>query len=96
MAHWRTVLGDRLFEVHYADLVDDPETVSRRMIDHCGLEWDDLCLQFDRNKGAVKTASQWQVRQPIYKTSLQRWKHYEHYLSPLIEALQWPVGEMPG
>lgn len=88
MSHWRAVLGERLFEVQYADLVDDPQSVSRRLIDRCGLEWNDQCLQFDRNEGAVRTASQWQVRQPIYKTSLQRWKHYERHLSPLVEALQ--------
>lgn len=88
MAHWRAVLGDRLFEVQYSELVEDPESVSRRLIDHCGLEWDDRCLQFDRNRGAVRTASHWQVRQPIYRTSLQRWKHYERHLSPLLEALQ--------
>lgn len=88
MAHWRAVLGERLFEVQYADLVDDPESTGRRLIDHCGLEWNERCLQFDRNGGAVKTASQWQVRQPIYKTSLQRWKHYVRHLAPLIEALQ--------
>jgi tetratricopeptide (TPR) repeat protein len=88
MSHWRSVLGERLFEVQYADLVGDPESISRRLIDHCGLEWNDQCLQFDRSRGAVRTASQWQVRQPIYKTSLQRWKHYERHLSPLVEALQ--------
>ncbi len=88
MAHWRSVLGQRLFEVQYADLVGDPEPISRSLIDHCGLEWNDQCLQFNRSKGAVRTASQWQVRQPIYKTSLQRWKHYERHLTPLIKALQ--------
>jgi hypothetical protein len=87
MAHWRTVLGSRLFEVDYEELVSDQETVSRRLVACCGLEWDERVLGFHRHERQVNTASQWQVRQPIYRTSLQRWKHYEKYLSPLREAL---------
>lgn len=87
MAHWREVLGERLIEVDYEETVENQEAVSRRLIEHCGLEWDDGCLAFHESTRTVKTASQWQVRQPIYKTSKQRWRNYDRYLGPLKEAL---------
>jgi tetratricopeptide (TPR) repeat protein len=87
MDHWQTVLPSRILEVNYEDLVDDPESVSRRIIDHCGLDWDERCLDFNQTSRPVLTASREQVRQPIYRTSVARWRNYEKHLGPLLEAL---------
>ena len=87
MAHWRAVLGDRLYEVRYEDLVADQERVSRELIDFVGLDWDDACLAFNEQKRAVKTASVWQVRQPIYNSSVKKWKMYDGYIDTLLDAL---------
>lgn len=88
MDHWRRVLPVKMLEVDYEETIADQEGMSRRLIAHCGLEWDDRCLQFHKTDRAVKTASVWQVRQPIYKTSVERWRRYERHLGPLIRALE--------
>jgi tetratricopeptide (TPR) repeat protein len=78
MAHWRAVLpADRFVEVDYEALIADPEPVSRTLIAGCGLEWDPVCLRPEHNGRVVKTASKWQVRQPIQKSSVARWHRYE-------------------
>lgn len=88
MAHWASVLpADRFFEFDYEDLVADQEGMSRRLIEFCGLEWDDACLNYYENDSAVKTASIWQVRQKIYTSSVERWRNYEPYIAPLLELL---------
>jgi tetratricopeptide (TPR) repeat protein len=88
MDHWRTVLpAGWMLEVRYEELVDDLEGVSRRMIAHCGLEWDDRCLRFQDADRAVRTASFAQVRRPISRGSVGRWRRYEPYLGPLLAAL---------
>jgi tetratricopeptide (TPR) repeat protein len=88
MAHWRRTLPPQtLLEVRYEALVEDPETWSRRMLEHIGLPWDPRCLEFHRTERAVLTASSWQVRQPIGKSSIGRWRRYERLLAPLREAL---------
>jgi hypothetical protein len=83
MAHWRKVLPTRMYEVQYEELIEDPERISRELVDYIGLEWDDRCLAFHQTKRAVRTASNWQVRQPIYKRARKRWKNYEHNLAQL-------------
>jgi hypothetical protein len=88
MEHWEKVLPNPLFELKYEDMVADQEGVSRRLIEFCGLEWDDGCLEFHASSRAVKTASQWQVRQPIYKSSTERWRRYESHLEPLQKGLE--------
>ncbi|MFQ5509575.1 MAG: sulfotransferase [Leptospirillia bacterium] len=88
MAHWREVLDIRLLEVGYEELVADQESMSRKIIEHVGLPWDDACLNFHENRRVVSTASYDQVRQPIYQSSVARWKRYEKHLGPLIEALE--------
>lgn len=88
MEHWHDVLPGQILDVRYEDMTDDPEMVSRKIIKHIGLDWEDGCLQFHKNKGGVQTASVWQVRQPIYKTSVERWRRYEKYLGPLQQALK--------
>ncbi len=88
MDHWRTVLPEgAMLEVQYEDLVADHEAQARRLIAFCGLEWSDACLDFFKNDRSIRTASVIQVRQPIYTTSLARWKRYEPHLGPLIETL---------
>jgi len=85
MDHWRRVLPpETLLEVRYEELVADPERVSREMVQFCGLDWDAACLQFHSKAGAVRTPSSWQVRQPIYTRSVQRWRNYEPYIGPLL------------
>lgn len=88
MAHWRTVLGpDAFIDVAYEDVVADMEGEARRMLDYVGLAWDDRCLSFHQTDRSVRTASVAQVRQPIYKTSVERWRVYEPWIGPLLEAL---------
>jgi len=88
MDHWRTVLPTgMLFEIQYEDLVERPEEMSRKLMGFCGLEWDEQCLNAHENERSVRTASSWQVRQPIYKTSRERWRRYEKHLAPLLAAL---------
>jgi tetratricopeptide (TPR) repeat protein len=82
--HWRSVLpADRFIEVDYEDLTRMPEPVIRRIIAACGLAWHDACLRPESNPRAVKTPSKWQTRQPIYRTSVARWRRYEAWLGPL-------------
>jgi len=88
MAHWSRHLPLPVHEVSYEDLVTDPRTVSRKLIEFCGLPWDERCLDFHRTPRTVQTASKLQVRRPIYKTSVGRWKPYEAQLKPLLDALR--------
>ena len=82
--HWRSVLpADRFIEVDYEDLTGAPEPVIRRIIAACRLTWQDACLRPESNPRAVKTPSKWQTRQPIYRTSVARWRRYEPWLGPL-------------
>lgn len=86
--HWRSVLpSDRFIEVDYGDLTRAPEPVIRRMIAACGLSWSDDCLRPELNPRAVKTPSKWQTRQPIYRTSVARWRRYEPWLGLLRELV---------
>jgi tetratricopeptide (TPR) repeat protein len=88
MAHWRAILPeDRFLDVSYEQVVDDLELQARRLIAFCSLDWDDACLAFHRTERLVRTASVNQVRQPLYRTSVARWKAYERHLGPLMEAL---------
>ncbi|MGB6384224.1 MAG: sulfotransferase [Terriglobales bacterium] len=82
--HWRRVLPpDRFIEIDYEDLTRAPEPVIRRIIAACGLAWDAACLRPESNTRAVNTPSKWQARQPIYRTSVARWRRYEPWLGPL-------------
>ena len=84
MHHWRSVLPpDRFIEIDYEQLTREPEPVIRRIIAACGLVWDEPCLRPESNPRAVKTPSKWQTRQPIYRTSVARWRRYEPWLGPL-------------
>jgi tetratricopeptide (TPR) repeat protein len=82
--HWRSVLpADRFLEVDYEELTREPEPIIRRIIRACGLPWHDACLHPESNPRAVKTPSKWQTRQPIYRSSVARWRRYEPWLGPL-------------
>ena len=92
MEHWKSVLPIEIHEIRYESLIENQEAESRKLIDFCGLEWDPACLRFDRSDRVVRTASNWQVRQPIYGRSVERWRRYESFLGPLRERL----GEIAG
>jgi len=88
MAHWRRVLPpSQMLEVRYEDVVGDLDGAARRIVAHCGLAWDARCLDFHRTERAVRTASAAQVRRPIYRDSVARWRKYERFLAPLLAAL---------
>lgn len=88
MRHWQTEFPDILHDVSYEDLVENQERVSKEIIAHCGLEWESACLEFDKNTAPVATASAAQVRKPIYRDALARWRRFETQLAPLIKRLQ--------
>ncbi|MGI9385909.1 MAG: tetratricopeptide repeat-containing sulfotransferase family protein, partial [Methyloligellaceae bacterium] len=85
--HWRDVLPGRMFEVNYEDIVADHEGMSRKLIEHVGLSWDDACLDFHKSERGVQTASAAQVRKPIYNSSIGAWRNYAKHLAPLRQAL---------
>jgi tetratricopeptide (TPR) repeat protein len=88
MQHWRTVLpAGVILDVRYEDMVSNLEREARRILEFCGLEWDPRVLEFHKTDRTVKTWSAQQVRQPIYASSIGRWRHYETKIGPLIEAL---------
>lgn len=88
MDHWRSVLpADAFMVVQYEDIVADQATQAKRLIDYCGLKWHDACLSFHKTRRSVRTASLTQVRQPIYTSSIERWRPYEPFLGPLLDAL---------
>lgn len=87
MDHWREVLPGRILDIDYERLVSDPETISKRIISHCGLEWQDSCLRFHENSSPSATASAVQVRQPIHGRSVGLWRRYAEQLAPLRAAL---------
>jgi tetratricopeptide (TPR) repeat protein len=91
MDHWRKVIpATHFYDVDYESVVSDLEPQAQQLLQFLNLPWDPACLNFHQTKRMVKTASATQVRQPIYKTSVDRWKKYENELSPLLEALGYP------
>lgn len=88
MQHWAKVLPSPLFDLSYEELTGEPEAISRRLVDFCGLDWDDRCLQFHDRERVVRTASNLQVRRPVSRSSVGRWKHYVAYIQPLHEELR--------
>lgn len=96
MQHWHRVLPVEIFDLQYEDLVDDTESRVRAMLEYCNLDFEPACLEFDRTERGVRTPSRWQVRQPIYRRSVERWRHYERHLEPLKKQLAPILGESPG
>ena len=84
MEHWLSVIGNNMLEVNYESLVGNQKQQSQRIIEFCGLQWEDACLQFYENKNPATTASAVQVRQPVYQSSVGKWKNYEEQLQSLI------------
>jgi tetratricopeptide (TPR) repeat protein len=91
MSHWDAVLPSRVLRVDYEKIVADTDAEVRRVLDHCGLEFEPGCLEFHRTERAVRTPSSEQVRQPIFRDGLEQWRHYAAHLAPLRDAL----GPMP-
>jgi hypothetical protein len=87
MDHWEAVLPGRILRVQHEDVVADLEGNVRRLLEFCGLDFEPACLEFYRTDRSVRTASSEQVRQPIYKESLDQWRHFEPWLGPLKSAL---------
>jgi len=86
--HWEAVMPGSILQVDYEDLVEDLEGTARKIVEFAGLPWDDACLSFHETERAVQTASATQVRQPIYATSVERWKPYEPHLKQLVRAFE--------
>ena len=87
MNHWSEVLTIKIMDNKYEDMIADLEPVARSLVEYTGLDWDENCLRFHEFERQVRTPSRWQVRQPIYNSSVDRWKRYEKYLGPLKKAL---------
>lgn len=88
MAHWKSLWPEDILDVHYDDLVRDTEGQVRRMLAFCDLEWEEQCLAFHKARNPVKTASAWQVREPIYTRSSGRWRNYAGHLGELKAILE--------
>ena len=104
MDHWERVMGGKILHVSYERVTADLEGEARRLLAHCGLDWDERVLDFHKTERAVRTASAAQVREPIYRKAVERWRRFETQLAPLIEALgedardpaeRWPVERPP-
>jgi tetratricopeptide (TPR) repeat protein len=87
MAHFDSVLPGRIHRVIYENMVENTDGEIRRLLDYCGLPFEEACLRFHENKRAVRTVSSEQVRRPIFREGLDQWRHYEPWLGPLKEAL---------
>jgi tetratricopeptide (TPR) repeat protein len=89
MAHWRSVLpAGAMLDVSYENVVENLEQQARRLIDYCGLPWDDRCLSFQETSRPIRTPSNVQVRRPVYRSSVERWRRYAPYLQPLLVELE--------
>jgi hypothetical protein len=88
MAHWQTLYGADIFDLDYDALVREPRSTLDRLMQFCGLEWEEACLSFEQGTRAVKTASVWQVREPLYRRSSGRWRNYAAHIAPLQKSLR--------
>jgi hypothetical protein len=95
MDHWHKLLPGYVLEIHYEDMVSDQEKQTRRLLEYCGLPWEDACLEFHETERAIDTASSEQVRQPIYASSVNNWRNYEEHLAELIDILQPVLKDLP-
>jgi tetratricopeptide (TPR) repeat protein len=87
MDHWQAVLATPILEIDYERLVTDTEPTIRRLLAHCGVDWEPGCAQFHRTERGIQTPSRWQVRQPVYRHAIGRWRNYEKHLGPLLELV---------
>jgi tetratricopeptide (TPR) repeat protein len=95
MDHWHEVLPGFVLDVHYEEVVQDLEAQVRRILDFCGLPFEDSCLRFHQTRRAVKTASSEQVRKPIYSSSVHLWRRYEPHLAGMVEVLEPLLTRLP-
>ena len=95
MDHWHDVLPGKVLDVQYEDMVADQEHQTRRLLEYCGLPWEDRCLRFYETDRPIHTASSEQVRQPIYTKAVNFWRNYEQHLGELIEILEPLLRELP-
>jgi tetratricopeptide (TPR) repeat protein len=95
MEHWSEVLPGKVLDVHYEQMVGDQEVQTRRLLEHCGLPWEDQCLRFYETERAINTASSEQVRQPIYTKAVNFWRNYEPHLDELIQILEPLLKTLP-
>jgi tetratricopeptide (TPR) repeat protein len=88
MRHWREVLPEgAMYELDYEQLVNNQEEETRKLLEYCGLDWNEACLSFQQSDARVRTASILQVRKPMYSSSVERWRRYEKHLQPLVDIL---------
>ena len=95
MNHWHEIYPGDIYDISYESLIENQEEETKKLIDYCGLDWEEGCLKFYENKRSVNTASSEQVRQPIYKGAMFAWKNYESELGPLIEILEPVLDKIP-
>lgn len=88
MQYWHEVLDIQILDIIYEELIDDQEKITRKMIDFCDLDWNEQCINFHKTKRDVNTPSYDQVRKPIYRKSIARWKNYGEFLKPLLDKLE--------
>ena len=85
MEHWQQVVPVPIHHLDYETLIEDTESTCRKLIEFCGLQWSDDCLAYYQHNRPVKTASFWQVRQPVYSSSINKWEKYQPYIGPLLD-----------
>ncbi len=92
LAAWRELAADRIYEIQYEELVANPEVEVRKLLEFCELDWEEACMNFHQNTRKVKTLSIHQARQPLYNSSIGRWRRYEEHLGEMLEGLTGMVG----
>jgi len=95
MDHWHSLYPGEIYDIQYENIVNNQEDESRKLIEYCGLDWEDSCLKFYENKRSVNTASSEQVRQPIYKGAMHAWKNYESEIGALKDILEPVLAKYP-
>jgi hypothetical protein len=95
MDHWDKVFPGKVLRVQYEDVVADLDTQVRRILDYCGLDFEESCISFHENERSVRTPSSEQVRQPIYQSGVEQWRNFEDYLGPLKDSLGPVLGRYP-
>ena len=87
MDHWYSILPEQLLTVRYEDVVDDLETQVRRLLNHCGLDFEETCLRYHEKDRSIRSASSEQVRKPIYRDAMKQWQNYQSHLGPIRKTL---------
>jgi hypothetical protein len=95
MDHWHDVLPGKVLDVQYEEVVQDLKGQITRILEYCELDWEESCLNYHETSRSVKSASSEQVRQPIYSSAVNTWRHYEPHLGPLIDTLEPLLAKLP-